>query len=159
MLRQIILWRLFTRLIWLTLFMTCSVTYAFHRIPRIPIWNIFKRGFQNVVFRFYPTAVIDILIKFQFMTKLPLRTPTYPLTPITTTTIPTTTPRTHRTININNNNNNKPKIPHTKTTMTRTTTPVEESLKMWSTLQKLETVWENFGRKQLILLEGKCFFM
>ena len=34
MLRQIILWILFTHLIWLTLFMTCSITYSCHRIPR-----------------------------------------------------------------------------------------------------------------------------
>ena len=34
MLRQIILWKLFTCLIWLTLFMTCSVTFACHWIHR-----------------------------------------------------------------------------------------------------------------------------
>ena len=39
MLCHIILWRLFTRLIWFTLFMTCSVTYACHRIHQFPIWN------------------------------------------------------------------------------------------------------------------------
>ena len=38
---QIILWRLFTSLIWLTLFMTCSLTYTCHRIHWIPIWNNF----------------------------------------------------------------------------------------------------------------------
>ena len=38
-LHQIILWRLFTHLIWLTLFMTCSVTYACHRILRFPMWK------------------------------------------------------------------------------------------------------------------------
>ena len=37
--RQIILWRLFIHLIWLTLFMTCSVTYTCHQIP---IWNNFR---------------------------------------------------------------------------------------------------------------------
>ena len=35
-LKKIILWRLFIRLIWLTLFKTCSVPYTCHRIP---IWN------------------------------------------------------------------------------------------------------------------------
>ena len=39
MLWKIILWRLFTRLIWLTLSITCSVTYTCHRIHQIPIWN------------------------------------------------------------------------------------------------------------------------
>ena len=39
MLRQIILWRLFTCLIWLKLFTTCSVTCTCHWIHRIPIWN------------------------------------------------------------------------------------------------------------------------
>ena len=45
-LRQIILWRLFTRLIWLTLFMTCSVTYSCHRIP---IWNLWVMVYKYVL--------------------------------------------------------------------------------------------------------------
>ena len=34
-----ILWILFTPLIWLTLFMTCSITYECHWILQFPIWN------------------------------------------------------------------------------------------------------------------------
>ena len=37
--RQIILWRLFTHLIWLTLFTACSVTNRCHRIP---IWKLYQ---------------------------------------------------------------------------------------------------------------------
>ena len=39
MLCQIILWRFFVHLIWLTLFVTCSVIYTYHRIDRFPIWK------------------------------------------------------------------------------------------------------------------------
>ena len=39
MLHQIIFWRLFILLIWLTLLLTCSVICTCHRIARIPIWN------------------------------------------------------------------------------------------------------------------------
>ena len=44
MLRQIILWRLFTHLIWLTLFMTWSVTFVCHQIHRFHIWKTIALG-------------------------------------------------------------------------------------------------------------------
>ena len=43
-LRQIIIWRLFILLIWLSLFMTCSVTYACRRFVGFPIWKLFPKS-------------------------------------------------------------------------------------------------------------------
>ena len=46
-LSKIIIWRFFVRLIWLTLFVTCSVIYTCHRIDRFPIWNVDTLYFQK----------------------------------------------------------------------------------------------------------------
>ena len=60
--KKLILWRFFTRLIWLTVFMTCSIPYVCHRIHRFPIWNhdikITSHFCQLFRFRLWPEISI-----------------------------------------------------------------------------------------------------
>ena len=65
MLRQIILRRLFTHLVWLTLFMTCSVTYTCHQNHRIPICLNTNEVFDNLqikqLYKFFAIQIVVIL--------------------------------------------------------------------------------------------------
>ena len=70
--RQIILWWLFTRFIWLTPFKTRSITYACQWIHQIPTWNVYwakkwkhdRIYYASSNFKFKKSKYFDLALGF-----------------------------------------------------------------------------------------------